>query len=107
MHASPAAARGVSDGLVRVAAGNSTPRPPANSAVPMKRTSHTGTSATHGAIFAASAIGASPWLNPAMRKNADRISCAIQSVTWGAVLRGGVEDDIGGVGMRARSETSR
>jgi hypothetical protein len=42
-----------------------------------------------------------------MRKNADRISCAIQSVTWGAVLRGGVEDDIGGVGMRARSETSR
>jgi hypothetical protein len=87
MTASPAAAKGVSHGITRVAAGSTTPTPPASSANPMKRASHAGMPATHGAPCATTAMGLRPWLMPANRKKAARSTWAIQSVTGSARLR--------------------
>ena len=86
--ASPAAARGVSHGMTRVAAGSTRPAAPASSANPMNRASDAGMPVIHGDDRAASAIGFRPWLTPAIRKKAKRSTCAIQSVTWRARGRG-------------------
>ena len=79
--ASPAAASGVSHGMIRVAAGSTTPTAPAISANPMKRASYTGTPVIHGDDCAASAMGFRPWLTPAIRKKAARSPCTTQRVT--------------------------
>jgi hypothetical protein len=69
MIARPTAAMGVSFGAMRVADGSTSPSAPASSAMPMNRARPTGTPRIHGEDFAASWMGAMPWLKPAMRKN--------------------------------------